>query len=203
MARPTNDKPKFISVNIQNLRIIAEQLGDRWAEWSIKALDDMILGCVRNDVDPIVRECYEHAIGRLSLKQEQNRRAYKARKEAPSASSTSLAPINGSKRNDQLIWGRFENVFLSQDEYNTLATDFGNINLLNQTIESFSASMADGKTQSQNHFATLTRWIAWRKSQEQQTNSAPHYESVSEHNRRVREQSHREIEMLAEQGYLK
>lgn len=77
--------------------------------------------------------------------------------------STEVVPVNGSKRNDQLIWGRFENVFLSQDEFNTLAQDFGNINFLKETIEAFSASLADGQTQSNNHFATLTRWIAARK----------------------------------------
>lgn len=115
--------------------------------------------------------------------------------------STEVVPVNGSKRNDQLIWGRFENVYLSQDEFNTLAKDFGNLNFLKDTIEAFSASLADGHTTSNNHFATLTRWIAARKRWKE--DNKPHYESVNEHNRRVVEQSKRETQLLNELGFLK
>lgn len=173
-----------------------------WGEWSLKALTDILASCVGDDVDPVVRETFNHSLERMVSTQERRSREYQAQKNK-SSSSTEVVPVNGSKRNDQLIWGRFENVYLSQDEFNTLAQDFGNLNFLKDTIEAFSASLADGHTTSNNHFATLTRWIAARKRWNEEEEKKPHYESVSEHNRRVLEQSKRETQLLKEQGFLK
>lgn len=165
MARPTNKNANFVSVNVFRLRQIASSMSnEELGSWVRKALDDMSIGCIGENVDPVVKVAYDDALSAMVKEQERKRAAYEAKKNnAQSASSTALAPVNGSKRNDQLVWGRFENVFLSNDEYNTLLQDFGNINFLKETIEAFSASLADGQTQSNNHFATLTRWIAARK----------------------------------------
>ena len=105
---------------------------------------------------------------------------------------------NASKRSDQLIWGRFENVYLSNDERNELMQTIGNINELDKVIDSLSCELAEGKTESKNHFATLQRWISARMNREQ--GSAPRYESVTEHNRRVVEQGRKIIHELCKGG---
>lgn len=192
MARPRNNIPRFFSFDSLELLSIRAELGKSWHEWLDKALDDLVSGCVAKDVDERVIEMFNTAKERMLKTQDDNRKKYEARKKP--ASSTEVVPVNGSKRNDQLIWGRFENVYLSQDEWNTLLQDFGNLNFLKDTIEAFSASLADGHTTSNNHFATLTRWIAARKRWKEEEENKTHYESVSEHNARVLENGRKWID---------
>jgi len=202
MTRPLSKFANFVSVNIFHMRQIAITMNDeQFGAWCRKAIIDMSAGCINDDVDPIVKAAYDDAYSAMVNEQERKRASYERRKKNPSTSNA-VAPVGAKKRNDQLIWGRFENVFLSQDEYNTLATDFGNVNFLNQTIDQFSASLADGKVDSRNHFATLTRWIAWRKQKAESEQNQPKYETVSEHNRRVVEQGKEFTRILKEQGLI-
>lgn len=202
MARPRNKRPNFVSIDIIRLGQIVMSKNDdhELAEWVRKASKDLLIGCVGDNVDEDVKAAYNDAFDAMVKTQERKRELHEKKKQSK---STDVVPVNGSKRNDQLIWGRFENVYLSQDEYNTLLQDFGNLNFLKETIEAFSASLSDGHTTSNNHFATLTRWIAYRKQMAEKEENRPHYESVTEHNRRILEQSRRETQLLKEQGYLK
>ena len=67
------------------------------------------------------------------------------------------------KAPDQLVYGKMENVFLTQEEFNDIATQVGNINDANRLIDDLSCKMADGSFQSDNHFATLCYWASYRK----------------------------------------
>lgn len=202
MTRPLNKIVNFVSINVFHLRQITNEMSDeQLVVWVRKALNDLSLGCVCSDVDPVVKQAYDDSFNAMVKTQERKQAKYRAKKENQESAQNAVATIGATKRNDQLIYGRFENVFLSQNEYNELARDFGNINYLNQTIESFSASLADGTITSGNHFATLSRWIRYRQEKEQQANSNK-YESVSEHNRRVYENGIRALEIMKKEGKI-
>ncbi|MCF0221100.1 MAG: hypothetical protein HUK19_02280 [Fibrobacter sp.] len=91
------------------------------------------------------------------------------------------------KTPNQAVYGRFENVYLTTEQFNGLANDFGNINELKAAIESLSSELEEGRTVSQNHYATLVRWASYRKShpEEEQQQQQQRFETVSEHNMRV------------------
>lgn len=94
---------------------------------------------------------------------------------------------NEEKKPEQLVYGTQANVFLTQDQFNELAVRIGNVNERDRIVNSLSNALADGSKQSANHFATLCSWIDYRMAhprQEEGDNNA-HYETVSEHNRRV------------------
>ena len=59
--------------------------------------------------------------------------------------------------------GEFANVRLTQEQYNDLLQHVGNMNDCKALIDDFSASIADGSTKSDNHFATLKKWSKARK----------------------------------------
>lgn len=59
--------------------------------------------------------------------------------------------------------GEFANVRLTQEQYNDLLQHVGNMNDCKSLIDDFSASIADGSTKSDNHFATLKKWAKARK----------------------------------------
>lgn len=103
----------------------------------------------------------------------------------------------------QLVWGQFENVFLTQEQFNELARNVGNLIKAMELIENLSAGLADGSKESKNHFATLTHWANYRKSKaEEEEISGTRYESVTEHNRRVSEKADREIRQMKEMGLI-
>lgn len=107
------------------------------------------------------------------------------------------------KTPDQLVWGKFENVFLTQEQFNELARNVGNLNKARELVENLSAGLADGSKESKNHFATLTHWANYRKSKaEEEEISGTRYESVTEHNRRVSEKADREIRQMKEMGLI-
>lgn len=68
------------------------------------------------------------------------------------------------KKPEQVVWGKFENVYLSQDEYNELARLLGNLNTAREMVDSLSAKLEDGSTTSSNHYATLVYWANYRKN---------------------------------------
>lgn len=61
------------------------------------------------------------------------------------------------------LWGEFQNVEISQDQFNELAQYVGNVEECKKLINSFSANIADGTVTSKNHFATLKKWADARK----------------------------------------
>lgn len=97
-----------------------------------------------------------------------------------SEKSSSTKPKEGSKKDAEnpverptksdskgpgdLVYGSCENVFLTQDEFNKIAMDVGNLKEANSLVEDLSLNLADGKIESSNHFATLQKWAKWRKN---------------------------------------
>ena len=67
------------------------------------------------------------------------------------------------KNPDQLVWGQFENVFLTQKQHDDFCVHVGNVNEAKQIIDSLSCKLEDGSTNSSNHYATLMHWSNYRK----------------------------------------
>lgn len=114
---------------------------------------------------------------------------------APAAHAPAPAPAPKAavKKHGQIVWGTFANVYLSQDEYNEILHIVGNLNSTREMVDSFSAKLEDGSVTSANHYATLTNWANYRKSQAEKDADGDgfgrRYETVSEHNMRVSRQA--------------
>lgn len=67
------------------------------------------------------------------------------------------------KTPDQLVWGQFENVFLTQKQHDDFCVHVGNVNEAKQIIDSLSCKLEDGTFNSSNHYATLMHWSNYRK----------------------------------------
>lgn len=65
-------------------------------------------------------------------------------------------------------FGKFGNVYITDDEYAELGLAVGNQNELNAIIDTFGASLEDGSRVSSNHYATLTKWVQYRKDKEKE-----------------------------------
>lgn len=65
-------------------------------------------------------------------------------------------------------FGKFGNVYLTDDEYAELGLAVGNQNDLNVIIDALGASLEDGSRVSSNHYATLTKWVQYRKDKEKE-----------------------------------
>ena len=85
--------------------------------------------------------------------------------------------------------GEFGNVRLTQEQYAQLGIKFGNQLKLNRAIDSLSCQIENGEKNPANHYAELVKWASYRDDMEEKeelkASSAPHYETVSEHNARV------------------
>ena len=85
--------------------------------------------------------------------------------------------------------GEFGNVRLTQEQYAQLGIKFGNQQKLNRAIDSLSCQIENGEKNPANHYAELVKWASYRDDMEEKeelkASSAPHYETVSEHNARV------------------
>ena len=85
--------------------------------------------------------------------------------------------------------GEFGNVRLTQEQYAQLGIKFGNQQKLNRAIDSLSCQLENGEKNPQNHYAELVKWASYRDDMEEKeelrASSAPHYETVSEHNARI------------------
>lgn len=120
----------------------------------------------------------------------------KGPKETAPATANQAQPVAQKaavKKPGQVVWGTFENVYLSQEEFNELARLVGNLNSTREMVDSLSAKLEDGSTTSANHFATLVNWANYRKSQAEKNADGDgfgrRYETVSEHNMRVSRQA--------------
>lgn len=214
MSRTKREMPTFFSFEIGPIRSLAESMTDEeWGRWSKNALNDLSIGCVKKDTDPRVIAVFEKAKGNMDKEYQRKSKWYqnhvgnandKQEKEQkhnetqpkPQAAEMKIMP-------GQLVWGQFENVFLTQEQFNELARNVGNLNKARELVENLSAGLADGSKESKNHFATLTHWANYRKSKaEEDENSGTRYESVTEHNRRVSEKADREIRQMKEMGLI-
>ena len=65
-------------------------------------------------------------------------------------------------------FGKFGNVYLTDDEYAELGLAVGNQNELNAIIDALGASLEDGSRTSTNHYATLTKWVQYRKDKDKE-----------------------------------
>ena len=65
-------------------------------------------------------------------------------------------------------FGKFGNVYLTDDEYAELGLAVGNQNDLNVIIDALGASLEDGSRVSSNHYATLTKWVQYRKDKDRE-----------------------------------
>lgn len=66
------------------------------------------------------------------------------------------------KKTDQLVWGQFENVFMTQKQHDDFCVHVGNVNEANKIIDSLSCKLEDGSFNSSNHYATLLHWANYR-----------------------------------------
>ena len=85
--------------------------------------------------------------------------------------------------------GEFGNVRLTQEQYAQLGIKFGNQQKLNRAIDSLSCQIENGEKNPANHYAELVKWANYRDDMEEKeelkASTAPHYETVSEHNARI------------------
>lgn len=116
-----------------------------------------------------------------------------APQQQPRQQAQPVAQKAAVKKPGQEVWGTFENVYLSQDEYNDIMHIVGNLNSTREMVDSFSSKLEDGSVTSANHYATLVNWANYRKSQAEKDADGDgfgrRYETVSEHNMRVSRQA--------------
>lgn len=132
----------------------------------------MSIGCVLDDTDPRIRAIYTEAFDRMEYeykrKKEWEERKNKENADTekidePKPLSRQVRSNNETKTPGQLVWGQFENVFLTQEQFNELARNVGNLNKARELVENLSAGLADGSKESKNHYATLMHWSNYRK----------------------------------------
>ena len=121
----------------------------------------------------------------------------KGSKETDPATTNHAQPVAQKaavKKPGQVVWGTFENVYLSQEEFNELARLVGNLNSTREMIDSLSAKLEDGSTTSANHYATLVYWANWRKKADEEKEKGK--ETFTEREGR------RQVEQLKKYGLL-
>lgn len=121
----------------------------------------------------------------------------KGTKETAPATTNHAQPVAQKaavKKPGQVVWGTFANVYLSQDEYNEIMHIVGNLNSTREMVDSFSAKLEDGSVTSANHYATLTNWANYRKSQAEEKEKGK--ETFTEREGR------RQVEQLKKYGLL-
>lgn len=117
-----------------------------------------------------------------------------APQQQPCQQAQPVAQKAAVKKPGQVVWGTFENVFLSQEEFNELARLVGNLNSTREMVDSLSAKLEDGSTTSANHYATLTYWANWRKKADEEKEKGK--ETFTEREGR------RQVEQLKKYGLL-
>lgn len=115
---------------------------------------------------------------------------------APAAHAPAPAPAPKAavKKPGQDVYGAFTNVYLSQEEFNDILHLVGNLNSTREMVDSFSAKLEDGSVTSANHYATLTNWANYRKSQAEEKEKGK--ETFTEREGR------RQVEQLKKYGLL-
>ena len=163
--------PGYVSIEIASFRSIAASFKNdaEFGRWVKKAFDDMSIGCVLDDTDPRIRAIYTEAFDRMEYeykrKKEWEERKNKENAEIEKNDETRLLPRsnNETKTPDQLVWGQFENVLLTQKQHDDFCVHVGNVNEAKKIIDSLSCKLEDGSFNSSNHYATLMHWANYRK----------------------------------------
>jgi len=96
-------------------------------------------------------------------------------------------------------FGKFGNVYITDDEYAELGLAVGNQNELNAIIDALGASLEDGSRTSTNHYATLTKWVQYRKDKDKEKEERQNANNETYAEREGR----RQIEQLRKCGLLK
>ena len=198
--------PGYVSIEIASFRSIAASFKNdaEFGRWVKKAFDDMSIGCVLDDTDPRIRAIYTEALDRMEYeykrKKEWEERKNKEIAETekidePKPLPRQVRSSNETKTTDQLVWGQFENVFLTQKQHDDFCVHVGNVNEANKIIDSLSCKLADGTKTSNNHFATLVSWADWQKKKDSEKEQGR--ETYAEREGR------RQIEQLRKCGLLK
>ena len=166
--------PGYVSIEIASFRSIAASFKNdaEFGRWVKKAFDDMSIGCVLDDTDPRIRAIYTEAFDRMEYEYKR-KKEWEERKnkeiagtekiEEPKPLPRQVQSSNETKTPDQLVWGQFENVFLTQKQHDDFCVHVGNVNEAKKIIDSLSCKLADGTKTSNNHFATLISWADWQK----------------------------------------
>lgn len=166
--------PGYVSIEIASFRSIAASFKNdaEFGRWVKKAFDDMSIGCVLDDTDPRIRAIYTEAFDRMEYEYKR-KKEWEERKnkeiagtekiEEPKPLPRQVQSSNETKTTDQLVWGQFENVFLTQKQHDDFCVHVGNVNEAKKIIDSLSCKLADGTKTSNNHFATLISWADWQK----------------------------------------
>lgn len=162
--------PGYVSIEIASFRSIAASFKNdaEFGRWVKKAFDDMSIGCVLDDTDPRIRAIYTEAFDRMEYeykrKKEWEERKNKENAETGKIDEPKPLPRQARpKTPDQLVWGKFENVFLTQEQHDDFCVHVGNVNEAKKIIDSLSCKLADGSFNSSNHYATLMHWANYRK----------------------------------------
>lgn len=198
--------PGYVSIEIASFRSIAASFKNdaEFGRWVKKAFDDMSIGCVLDDTDPRIRAIYTEAFDRMEYeykrKKEWEERKNKENAETGKIDEPKPLPMhvrssNETKTPDQLVWGQFENVFLTQKQHDDFCVHVGNVNEANKIIDSLSCKLADGTKTSNNHYATLVSWADWQKKNDAEKERGK--ETFAERDGR------RQIEQLRKCGLLK
>ncbi len=153
---------------------------EEWGRWSKNALNDLSIGCVKKDTDPRVIAVFEKAKGNMDKEYQRKSKWYqnhvvnakdkqeKEQKPKPPEENSPKPEASRQVRNGTKPFGKFGNVYLTDDEYAELGLAVGNQNELNAIIDAFGASLEDGSRTSMNHYATLTKWVQYRKDKDRE-----------------------------------
>ena len=195
--------PGYVSIEIASFRSIAASFKNdaEFGRWVKKAFDDMSIGCVLDDTDPRIRAIYTEAFDRMEYEYKR-KKEWEERKNKENAETEKIdepKPLprsnNETKAPNQLVWGQFENVFLTQKQHDDFCVHVGNVNEAKKIIDSLSCKLADGTKTSNNHFATLISWADWQKKNDAEKKQGN--ETYAEREGR------RQIEQLRNCGLLK
>ena len=181
MSRTKREMPTFFSFEIGPIRSLAESMTDEeWGRWSKNALNDLSIGCVKKDTDPRVIAVFEKAKGNMDKEYQRKSKWYQnhvgnandkqEKEQKPKQHEETAQKPEASRqvRHGTKPFGKFGNVYLTDDEYADLGLAVGNQNELNAIIDALGASLEDGSRVSSNHYATLTKWVQYRKDKEKE-----------------------------------
>lgn len=181
MSRTKREMPTFFSFEIGPIRSLAESMtDDEWGRWSKNALNDLSIGCVKKNTDPRVIAVFEKAKGNMDKEYQRKSKWYQNHvgkandkneqnpNEAPKQPEETAQKPEAARRQGTKPFGKFGNVFITDDEYAELGLAVGNQNDLNMIIDALGASLEDGSRVSSNHYATLTKWVQYRKDKDKE-----------------------------------
>ena len=188
------ENPSFVSFEISVLGKKEDSVEDdaEFGRWWRKAINDLLKGCSRSDVDPIIREAFDWAKEHMLADRDRKRKyADKKKAEKQEGQKESTAPVGAA------VYGSEQNVYLTANQYNELVAIASQYRLrledVNNVIEALSCKLKDGTRQSADHFATLKSWLTYRAEKAEERANDPRQETFDEHNRRVYQQACRNL----------